>query len=310
MRIVFAGTPDFSVPPLAALLQSSHEVVGVLTQPDRPSGRGRNLSASAIKEFALKNSLPLEQPQTLRTTEGRAALEAWRPDVLVVVAYGLILPPEALAIPKHGCLNIHASLLPRWRGAAPVQRAILAGDSETGVTIMQMDAGLDTGPILLQRALPIADTDDSVSVLDKLAALGAPALLEVLSGIESGSVSARAQPSEGVTHAKKIEKSEARIDWRRSASEIDRQIRAFRPWPIAETTHRGEQVRVHRAQVLSGSTATARRPGSILGLKDDLLLVACGEAVLGIAELQRAGRRNMTAREFFNGLRSTEEFFE
>jgi methionyl-tRNA formyltransferase len=310
MRIVFAGTPDFSVPPLAALLQSSHEVVGVLTQPDRPSGRGRNLSASAVKEFALKNSLPLEQPQTLRTTEGRAALEAWRPDVLVVVAYGLILPPEALAIPKHGCLNIHASLLPRWRGAAPVQRAILAGDSETGVTIMQMDAGLDTGPILLQRALPIADTDDSVSVLDKLAALGAPALLEVLSGIESGSVSARAQPSEGVTHAKKIEKSEARIDWRRSASEIDRQIRAFRPWPIAETTHRGEQVRVHRAQVLSGSTATARRPGSILGLKDDLLLVACGEAVLGIAELQRAGRRNMTAREFFNGLRSTEEFFE
>jgi methionyl-tRNA formyltransferase len=310
MRIVFAGTPDFSVPPLAALSQSSHEVVGVLTQPDRPSGRGRNLSASAVKEFALKNSLPLEQPQTLRTTEGRAALEAWRPDVLVVVAYGLILPPEALAIPKHGCLNIHASLLPRWRGAAPVQRAILAGDSETGVTIMQMDAGLDTGPILLQRALPIADTDDSVSVLDKLAALGAPALLEVLSGIESGSVSARVQPSEGVTYAKKIEKSEARIDWRRSASEIDRQIRAFRPWPIAETTHRGEQVRVHRAQVLSGSTATARRPGSILGLKDDLLLVACGEAVLGIAELQRAGRRNMTAREFFNGLRSTEEFFE
>jgi methionyl-tRNA formyltransferase len=291
-------------------LQSSHEVVGVLTQPDRPSGRGRNLSASAVKEFALKNSLPLEQPQTLRTTEGRAALEAWRPDVLVVVAYGLILPPEALAIPKHGCLNIHASLLPRWRGAAPVQRAILAGDSETGVTIMQMDAGLDTGPILLQRALPIADTDDSVSVLDKLAALGAPALLEVLSDIESGSVSARAQPSEGVTYAKKIEKSEARIDWRRSASEIDRQIRAFRPWPIAETTHRGEQVRVHRARVLSGSAATAGRPGSILGLKDDLLLVACGDAVLGIAELQRAGRRNMTAREFFNGLRSTEEFFE
>lgn len=298
------------MPPLAALLQSSHEVVGVLTQPDRPAGRGRNLSASAVKEFALKNSLPLEQPQTLRTTEGRAALEAWRPDVLVVVAYGLILPPEALAIPKHGCLNIHASLLPRWRGAAPVQRAILAGDSETGVTIMQMDAGLDTGPILLQRALPIADTDDSVSVLDKLAALGAPALLEVLSGIESGSVSARAQPSEGVTYAKKIEKSEARIDWRRSASEIDRQIRAFRPWPIAETTHRGGQVRVHRARVLSGSAATARRPGSILGLKDDLLLVACGDAVLGIAELQRAGRRNMTAREFFNGLRSTEEFFE
>lgn len=310
MRVAFAGTPDFAVPPLAALVQSSHEVVGVLTQPDRPAGRGRNLSASAVKEFARENSLSLAQPQTLRTPEGRAALEAWRPDVLVVVAYGLILPPEALAIPRHGCLNIHASLLPRWRGAAPVQRAILEGDTETGVTIMQMDVGLDTGPILLQRALPISDTDDSVTVLERLATLGAPALLEVLSSIESGSVSARAQPSDGATYAKKIDKSEARIDWRRSASEIDRQIRAFRPWPIAETTHRGEQVRVHRARALADAAVTPRPPGSILGLADDLLLVACGEAVLGIAELQRAGRRSMTAREFANGLRSTEEFFE
>lgn len=310
MRVAFAGTPDFAVPPLAALVQSSHEVVGVLTQPDRPAGRGRNLSASAVKEFARENSLSLAQPQTLRTPEGRAALEAWRPDVLVVVAYGLILPPEALAIPRHGCLNIHASLLPRWRGAAPVQRAILEGDTETGVTIMQMDVGLDTGPILLQRALPISDADDSVTVLERLATLGAPALLEVLSSIESGSVSARAQPSDGATYAKKIDKSEARIDWRRSASEIDRQIRAFRPWPIAETTHRGEQVRVHRARALADAAVTPRPPGSILGLADDLLLVACGEAVLGIAELQRAGRRSMTAREFANGLRSTEEFFE
>lgn len=310
MRIVFAGTPEFAVPPLAALVQSSHEVVGVLTQPDRPAGRGRNLSASAVKEFALENLLSLAQPQTLRTPEGRAALEAWRPDVLVVVAYGLILPPAALAIPKHGCLNIHGSLLPRWRGAAPVQRAILEGDTETGVTIMQMDAGLDTGPILLQRTLPISDADDSVSVLDKLAALGAPALLEVLSSIESGSVSARAQPSDGATYAKKIEKSEARIDWRRSAAEIDRQIRAFRPWPIAETTHRGEQVRVHRARALADAAVTPHPPGSILGLADDLLLVACGEAVLGISELQRAGRRSMTAREFANGLRSSEEIFE
>ncbi len=310
MRVAFAGTPDFAVPPLAALVQSSHEVVGVLTQPDRPAGRGRQLSASAVKEFAIEHSLPLVQPQSLRTPEGRADLEAWRPDVLVVVAYGLILPPEALAIPKYGCLNIHASLLPRWRGAAPVQRAILEGDTETGVTIMQMDAGLDTGPILLQRALPISDTDDSVTVLERLATLGAPALLEALSSIESGSVSARAQPSDGATYAKKIEKSEARIDWKRSASQIDRQIRAFRSWPIAETMHRGEQVRVHRARVLDHAAVMPRPPGSILGLTDDLLLVACGEAVLGIAELQRAGRRRMTAREFANGLRSTEEFFE
>jgi methionyl-tRNA formyltransferase len=310
MRIVFAGTPDFAVPPLAALVQSRHEIVGVLTQPDRPAGRGRQLSASAVKEFALENALPLAQPRTLRTPEGRADIEAWRPDAMVVVAYGLILPPEVLAIPKHGCLNIHASLLPRWRGAAPVQRAILEGDSETGVTIMQMDAGLDTGPILLQRALSISETDDSVVMLEKLAAIGAPALLEVLTAIESGSIKPNPQPTSGATYAKKIEKSEARIDWTRSAIEIDRRVRAFRPWPIAETTHRGEQVRVHRARVLPGLTQGTRPPGAILGLDDDLLLVACGDAVLGIAELQRAGRRSMSAREFANGLRSTEEFFE
>ena len=310
MKVVFAGTPDFAVPPLAALVQSSHEVVGVLTQPDRPAGRGRQLSTSAVKEFALANALPLAQPQTLRTPEGRAALEAWRPDVLVVVAYGLILPPEALAIPRYGCLNIHASLLPRWRGAAPVQRSILAGDLETGVTIMQMDAGLDTGPILLQREMPLSDTDDSTSVLEKLAALDAPALLEVLSGIERGSIVKRAQPSEGVTYAKKIEKAEAHIDWNHSAAEIDRRIRAFRPWPVAETMHRGEQIRIHRARVLGTTSQTTRKPGAILGLQDDLLLVACGEGVLAIAELQRAGRRSMSARDFANGLRSNEEFFE
>jgi methionyl-tRNA formyltransferase len=310
MKVVFAGTPDFAVPPLAALVRSSHEVVGVLTQPDRPAGRGRQLSMSAVKEFALANALPLAQPQTLRTSEGRAALQAWRPDVLVVVAYGLILPPEALAIPRYGCLNIHASLLPRWRGAAPVQRSILAGDVETGVTIMQMDAGLDTGPILLQRTMKLSDTDDSTSVLEKLAALGAPALLEVLAGIELGSIVKHAQPSEGVTYAKKIEKAEARIDWNGSAAEIDRRIRAFRPWPTAETMHRGEQIRIHRAQVLGMSEKTNRKPGAILGLQGDLLLVVCGEGVLAIAELQRAGRRSMSARDFANGLRSNEEFFE
>ncbi|MFM7396549.1 MAG: methionyl-tRNA formyltransferase [Gammaproteobacteria bacterium] len=310
MRIVFAGTPEFAVPPLAALVGSDHEVVGILTQPDRPAGRGRQLSASAIKEFALKHSLPLAQPQTLRTPEGRSTLEAWRPDVLVVVAYGLILPPEALAIPRYGCLNIHASLLPRWRGAAPVQRAILEGDAETGVTIMQMDAGLDTGPILLQRTLALSDSDNSSSVLGKLAALGAPALLEVLAGIEAGAIAPQAQSSTGVTYAKKIEKSEARIDWQRSAAQIDRQVRAFRPWPATETLHHGEQVRVHRARVWPAVDKTQRSPGAILGMQDEVLLVACGEGLLGISELQRAGRRSMTAREFANGLRSNEEFFE
>lgn len=309
MNIVFAGTPDFAVPPLAALVGSRHSVVGVLTQPDRPAGRGRQISQSAVKEFALSKGLPIAQPSTLRTVEGRAALEAWHPDVLVVVAYGLILPPEALAIPRYGCLNIHASLLPRWRGAAPVQRAILEGDAMTGVTIMQMDAGLDTGPILATRSLPISKDDDSTSVLEALAAIGAPALLEVLENIERGVAVPVSQPTDGVSYAKKIDKAEARIRWQDSATAIDRRVRAFRPWPIAETTHRGEQVRIHRACVLATTDSTSAA-GSILGLRDETLLVACGEGVLGILELQRAGRRSMSAREFANGLRSTAEVFE
>jgi len=302
------------VPPLAALNSSRHHLVGVLTQPDRPAGRGRRLAASAVKEFAVAQGLTVAQPATLRTAEGRAALAAWQPDVLVVVAYGLILPPEALAVPRLGCINIHASLLPRWRGAAPVQRAILAGDALTGVTLMQMDAGLDTGPILLQRELPISLTDDTRNLLAALAALGAPALLEVLDGLEAGTVVPRPQPTLGVSHAAKIDKAEARIDWRESALAIDRRIRAFRPWPIAETTYHGEQVRIHRASVIAQG-ASARQvdsaaPGTILGLRDDLLLVSCGKDFLGIAELQRAGRRSMSAREFANGLRATGEVFE
>lgn len=314
MRIAFAGTPEFAVLPLAAVQSSRHQLVGVLTQPDRPAGRGRKLAASAVKEFAMAHGLAVAQPATLRTAEGRAALASWQPDVLVVVAYGLILPPEALAVPRLGCLNIHASLLPRWRGAAPVQRAILAGDAVTGVTIMQMDAGLDTGPILLQREWLISLTDDTQSLLAALAALGAPALLEVLEGLEAGTVVPQSQLTEGVSYASKIGKAEARIDWRESASAIDRRIRAFRPWPVAETTFYGEQLRIHRAQVLaqaiSGGQAATAAAGTILGLRDDLLLVVCGEDCLGIAELQRAGRRSMTAREFANGLRATDEVFE
>ena len=309
MRIVFAGTPDFAVPPLAALVESSHDVVGVLTQPDRPAGRGRRMSASAVKEFALSRGLPIAQPATLRTAEGRSALEAWRPDVLVVVAYGLILPPEALAIPRLGCINIHASLLPRWRGAAPVQRAILEGDAETGVTIMLMDAGLDTGPILLQRPLPISLSDDTGSVLESLAALGAPALLEAIEGLEAGTLQPQSQPASGATYAKKIDKAEARIDWREAVSAIDRRVRAFRPWPVAETTYRGEQVRIHRARPVPEAAAVDAPPGSILGLRDDMLLVACGSGVLGVLELQRAGRRSVSAREFANSLPAGAEVF-
>jgi methionyl-tRNA formyltransferase len=309
MRIVFAGTPEFAVPPLAALVASRHEVVGVLTQPDRPAGRGRRVEAGAVKEFSLTRGLPVAQPATLRTPEGRAALEAWRPDLMVVVAYGLILPPEALALPRLGCLNIHASLLPRWRGAAPIQRAILAGDAETGVAIMQMDAGLDTGPVLLERRLPIGADDDSAGLHATLAALGAAALLEAIDGLESGALRPRPQAEAGATYAPKIGKAEARIDWSEDAAAIARRIRAFRPWPVAETQYRGEQLRIHRARALQDGAVpgSAAAPGTVLGLEDDMWVVACGRGRLGILELQRAGRRSMGAREFAQGLQVTGE---
>ena len=309
MRIVFAGTPEFAVPPLAALVASRHEVVGVLTQPDRPAGRGRRIEAGAVKEFSLMRGLPVAQPATLRTPEGRAALQAWRPDLMVVVAYGLILPPEALALPRLGCLNIHASLLPRWRGAAPIQRAILAGDAETGVAIMQMDVGLDTGPVLLERRLPIGADDDSAGLHATLAALGAAALLEAIDGLESGALRPRPQAEAGATYAPKIAKAEARIDWSEDAAAIARRIRAFRPWPVAETQYRGEQLRIHRARALQDGAVpgSAAAPGTVLGLEDDMWVVACGRGRLGILELQRAGRRSMGAREFAQGLQVTGE---
>ena len=309
MRIVFAGTPEFAVPPLAALVASRHEVVGVLTQPDRPAGRGRRIEAGAVKEFSLMRGLPVAQPATLRTPEGRAALEAWRPDLMVVVAYGLILPPEALALPRLGCLNIHASLLPRWRGAAPIQRAILAGDAETGVAIMQMDVGLDTGPVLLERRLPIGADDDSAGLHATLAALGAAALLEAIDGLESGALRPRPQAEAGATYAPKIGKAEARIDWSEDAAAIARRIRAFRPWPVAETQYRGEQLRIHRARALQDGAVpgSAAAPGTVLGMEDDMWVVACGRGRLGILELQRAGRRSMGAREFAQGLQVTGE---
>lgn len=313
MRIVFAGTPQFAVPPLAALTASSHEVVGVLTQPDRPAGRGRKLTASPIKEFAIEHGIAVAQPKTLRTEDGRQALREWRPDVLVVVAYGLILPLEALTIPPHGCINIHASLLPRWRGAAPIQRAILAGDRVTGVTIMQMDVGLDTGPMLLQRETPIGDDDDAESLQSRLAELGAAALLDVLAALEQGALQPVVQPAAGMTYAAKIDKAEAHIDWAESAVAIDRRIRAFKGWPSAATAYRGEPLRIHRARVASDTlnTAANAQPGRLLGVRDDALLVACGEGILAITQLQRAGKRSVSGAEFANGLRDLQEcFFE
>jgi methionyl-tRNA formyltransferase len=302
LRIAFAGTPQFAVPALRALLSSPHRVVGVLTQPDRPAGRGQQLRASPVKLLALEHALPVGQPATLKTPEGRADLAQWAPDLLVVVAYGLILPAPVLALPRLGCVNIHGSLLPRWRGAAPIQRAILAGDAETGVTIMQLDAGLDTGPMLLERRRPIHSHDTAGDLHDALSELGAAALLEAVDGLAAGTLAARSQPATGATYAPKIEKSEARLDWNSSAIELDRRVRAFNPWPMAETSFAGEQLRVLRARVADQAAPDAA-PGTLLGIAEDGLRVACADGVLAVRELQRAGKRPISARDFANAVR-------
>jgi methionyl-tRNA formyltransferase len=298
VRIAYAGTPEFAVPPLIALLRSQHAVVGVLTQPDRPKGRGRHVAPSPVKLIAQQHEVPISQPQSLRDGAARADLIEWRPDVLVVVAYGLILPQGVLDLPHHGCLNIHASLLPRWRGAAPIQRAVLAGDRETGVTLMRMDAGLDTGPILLQETVPVRATDTAGSLHDSLSELGAGVLLKALEGLESGSLTARPQPGEGVTYAAKITKSEAVIDWAQSAAEIARKVRAFNPWPIAETRLDGEQIRVYAASVAPVPGALA--PGTLTVTSDGDAMVACGVGALTLTEVQRPGRRPISGRDWAN----------
>ncbi len=308
LRVVFAGTPAFAVPALRAL-HGAHQVVGVLTQPDRPAGRGRELTASPVRQVALELGVPVAQPVMLRgdpvaLSATLAQLEAWRPDVMVVVAYGLILPREVLALPPMGCLNIHASLLPRWRGAAPIQRAILAGDAVTGVCIMQMDEGLDTGAVLARASVPIGPETTAAALHDQLAGLGASQLLLALAGLVDGTLSAEPQADAGVTYAQKLSKAEGEIDWRRSAVEIDRQIRAFNPWPVAQTRLDGEVVKLLRSRCVSGSPVQAiAAPGTLLGLQSDALQVACGQGVLQVLELQRAGRKPVGARDFHNALR-------
>jgi methionyl-tRNA formyltransferase len=278
--------------------------VGVLTQPDRPKGRGRQITAGPVKAAALAHGIPVAQPLSLKDPAGRAELEAWRPDVLVVVAYGLILPPAVLALPRLGCINIHGSLLPRWRGAAPIQRAILAGDSHTGVTIMLMDVGLDTGPMLLKQEIPIESTDTGGSIHDRLSVSGASALLEALEGYSAGTLKPIPQPAEGVTYASKIEKSEARLDWHRDALELDRQVRAFNPWPVAETRLEGEQLRIFGATVLEGmgSAEIGTEPGTITAVSDSGVVVQCGRGQLSLQQLQRPGRRAVPAADFIRGM--------
>jgi len=300
LRIVFAGTPEFSVPALDALHAAGHSILAAYTQPDRPAGRGREVAASPVKQRALELGLQVEQPASLRAPEAQQRLAALAPDLMVVVAYGLILPQPVLDIPRLGCLNIHASLLPRWRGAAPIQRAILAGDTRTGISIMKMDAGLDTGPELLRRELDIGPRETGGELHDRLAPLGAAAIVEAVAGWAGGSLTPQPQPEAGATYAAKIRKEEARIDWSRTAVEIDRLVRAFNPWPVAETRLAGEQVRVWEAQPLDAKPATAALHGDVVPAAPGRIIVATGAGLLELLTLQFPGRRPLRAREILN----------
>lgn len=301
LRVVFAGTPEFAATALAALLKAGFCVPLVLTQPDRPAGRGMKMQASSVKELALQHGIPVAQPLSLRldgkypedAAAARQALLEARADVMVVAAYGLILPQWVLDCPPLGCLNIHASLLPRWRGAAPIHRAIEAGDSETGITIMQMDAGLDTGAMLLMEREPILPTDNTSSLHDRLAVLGGRMIVEALQA-PVGALQARPQPSDGVNYAHKIEKSEAQIDWTQSAAVIERRLRAFDPFPGGLARLEGEALKCWRGEVCAGSGA----PGQVLSADERGLVVACGEQALRLTEMQRAGARRLPTPAF------------
>ncbi len=299
LRVAFAGTPDFAVPHLRACDLPGIEVVAVYTQPDRPAGRGRKLAPSPVKQAAAAAGYPIEQPETLKSTDVQSRLRALDLDLLIVVAYGLILPRKVLAIPRLGCWNVHASLLPRWRGAAPIQRAILAGDHETGICVMQMEAGLDTGPVLLRSEIPIDDDDTGGSLHDKLAAIGAASLRRALQHVLDGqTLSAHPQSNDGVIYAHKLDKGEARIDWNDSAVDIERKVRAFDPWPIAEADVGTDHLRIWSALALPARTE--RTPGSIIAADKNGIDVATGNGVLRIREVQRAGGRRMAAGDYLN----------
>lgn len=294
MRVIFAGTPDFAALALRAILDAGHHVPLVLTQPDRPAGRGMTLQTSAVKQAAVAAGIEVFQPQTLRDAAAQERILLVGADVMVVAAYGLILPPAVLHIPAHGCVNIHASLLPRWRGAAPIQRAILAGDNETGVCIMQMEAGLDTGPVLRSDVVPIASADTAETLHNKLAALGARLVVEVLARLPLPAIK---QAEEGVSYAAKIDKAEAQLDWSQPAEQLVRQVRAFNPFPGAVSYLNGALVKIWQAEALPG-TGT---PGLILVADGDILIVGCGQGLLRIIELQKAGGKRLSATQFLAG---------
>ena len=301
MRIVFAGTPEFAVPCLRAA-PSKGEVVAVYTQPDRPAGRGRGLTPSPVKLEAVQRGIPVHQPENFRSAESKAVLRALKPDVMVVVAYGLILPQSVLDIPEHGCWNVHASLLPRWRGAAPIQRAIEAGDTRTGVCLMQMEKGLDTGPVLLAQALDIGPEETGGQLHDRLSELGARVLSDALGLLRATiQLPPHPQPAEGVTYAHKLDKAEAKLDWSQPATVLANKVRAFNPWPVAEAQLTGERVRVHAARALDETHDAA--PGSVLHAGREGIDIACGKGVLRLQTLQRDGGKPISAQDYRNARR-------
>ena len=308
LRLIYAGTPDFAVPALRALLDSEHEVVAVYTQPDRPAGRGRKLQPGPVKQVALDAGVPVEQPLNFKEAEAREQLAAYNADVMIVAAYGLILPQSVLDTPRFGCLNIHGSLLPRWRGAAPIHRAIQTGDQETGVTIMQMAAGLDTGDMLYKTFRPIGPQDTSETIHDGLAADGAEALLTVLKQLQAGELKPEVQDESLTCYASKLTKAEAEIDWSQSAVEIDRTIRAFNPWPMAYTQKNGKPLRLLMSSVAEGETVTAA-PGTVLSEDKTGIRIATGEGVLLLTRLQLPGGKALSVTEFLNGRSLAGEHF-
>jgi methionyl-tRNA formyltransferase len=298
LNLVFAGTPAFAVPALDALLAAGHRIAAVYTQPDRPAGRGQRMVQSAVKERALSAGLQIEQPASLRLESEIERLASFKPDAMIVVAYGQILPQTLLDVPRLGCINIHGSLLPRWRGAAPIQRALLAGDTVTGINIMRMEAGLDTGPVFAAATTSIGPRDTAATLHDRLAQLGASTLIESLPRYASGELRALPQHDAGITYAKKLRKEEAFLDWRLPAVDLDRLIRGFNPWPIAETRWQGQQLRIWEALPLEESHSSS--PGTVLRA-DNGLVVACGAGTLCLQRVQLAGRKQIAASEFARG---------
>ncbi len=308
MRIIFAGTPDFSVPVLQALIDSTHSVVAVYTQPDRPAGRGRKLQQSPVKQLAAHYDLPVFQPESLKPSEQQQALKALNPDLMVVVAYGLLLPQAVLDIPALGCVNLHASLLPRWRGAAPIQRAILAGDTKTGVCLMQMEAGLDTGPVLAAESCDITAVDTGGELHDRLSSLSASVLMANLDVLATGSLTPMVQDDQYATYAKKLLKREAAIDWTQSARQIDRQVRAFNPWPVAQTRYADKVLRIWKSALVK--QATTQQPGAVITAGKAGIQVACGEDCLLLKELQLPGGKRLTAAQLLNAHSMTSVVFD